>query len=62
MLPHLVHRPLTLVRCPEGTGKPCFYQKQPRRDCRKREADAVRFKEGPSVGVYVEDLHRRRWP
>jgi len=26
-LPHLVHRPLTLVRCPAGQGKPCFYQK-----------------------------------
>jgi len=26
-LPHLVHRPLTLVRCPGGQGKPCFYQK-----------------------------------
>jgi bifunctional non-homologous end joining protein LigD len=22
-----VHRPLTLVRCPGGQGKPCFYQK-----------------------------------
>ncbi len=41
MLPHLVHRPLTLVRCPEGTGKPCFYQKQPPQGLpRKREADA----------------------
>ncbi len=26
-LPHLAHRPLTLVRCPGGRGKPCFYQK-----------------------------------
>ena len=26
-LPNLVHRPLTLVRCPDGQGKPCFYQK-----------------------------------
>jgi bifunctional non-homologous end joining protein LigD len=26
-LPHLTHRPLTLVRCPGGHGKPCFYQK-----------------------------------
>jgi bifunctional non-homologous end joining protein LigD len=26
-LPHLAHRPLTLVRCPGGQGKPCFYQK-----------------------------------
>jgi bifunctional non-homologous end joining protein LigD len=26
-LPHLAHRPLTLVRCPEGEGKACFFQK-----------------------------------
>jgi len=27
MLPHLADRPLSIVRCPEGSGKPCFYQK-----------------------------------
>ena len=27
MLPHVAHRPLTIVRCPEGRGKPCFFQK-----------------------------------
>jgi bifunctional non-homologous end joining protein LigD len=27
MLPHIADRPLTIVRCPEGTAKPCFYQK-----------------------------------
>ncbi len=27
ILPHLANRPLTLVRCPEGSAKPCFYQK-----------------------------------
>jgi bifunctional non-homologous end joining protein LigD len=26
-LPYLAHRPLSLVRCPEGVGKECFYQK-----------------------------------
>lgn len=26
-LPHLAGRPLSLVRCPEGQSKPCFYQK-----------------------------------
>jgi len=26
-LPHIAQRPLTLVRCPEGQGKECFYQK-----------------------------------
>ena len=27
MLPHLVDRPLALVRCPQGIGKHCFFQK-----------------------------------
>jgi bifunctional non-homologous end joining protein LigD len=27
MLPHLADRPLSLVRCPEGSSKPCFFQK-----------------------------------
>lgn len=27
MLPHIEGRPLSLVRCPEGSGKPCFFQK-----------------------------------
>ena len=27
MLPHVADRPLSIVRCPEGIGKPCFFQK-----------------------------------
>ncbi len=27
MLPHVAGRPLTLVRCPEGWERPCFFQK-----------------------------------
>jgi bifunctional non-homologous end joining protein LigD len=27
MLPHVSGRPLSLVRCPDGTGKECFFQK-----------------------------------
>ena len=29
MLRFVAHRPLTLVRCPHGAGKNCFYQKHP---------------------------------
>jgi len=29
MLPHVMNRPLALVRCPGGRGKPCFFQKHP---------------------------------
>jgi bifunctional non-homologous end joining protein LigD len=28
MLPQVANRPLTLVRCPEGLRKPCFFQKK----------------------------------
>ena len=27
ILPHLLGRPLSVVRCPEGSGTPCFYQR-----------------------------------
>ena len=27
MLPHVANRPVSLVRCPDGSEKPCFYQK-----------------------------------
>ena len=27
ILPHITHRPLSIVRCPEGSTKPCFFQK-----------------------------------
>jgi len=27
MMPHLADRPLSLVRCPDGIGHPCFFQK-----------------------------------
>jgi bifunctional non-homologous end joining protein LigD len=27
MLPHIAGRPLSLVRCPDGAAKPCFFQK-----------------------------------
>jgi bifunctional non-homologous end joining protein LigD len=27
MLPHIADRPLSLVRCPDGNSKPCFFQK-----------------------------------
>jgi len=57
IIPHLKGRPTTLVRCPEGMGKPCFYQKHigywaP--DTLRR----VRIQEKKKVGQYlvVDDL------
>ena len=46
MLPHVVNRPLTLVRCPEGYGKACFFQKHPS----KKMPDGIR-----SVAVREQD-------
>jgi len=28
LLPHIINRPLSLVRCPDGAGKECFFQKR----------------------------------
>jgi bifunctional non-homologous end joining protein LigD len=30
LLPHIANRPLSVVRCPDGIGKPCFFQKHVR--------------------------------
>ena len=30
MIPHLAGRPLSLLRCPDGVGSECFFQKHPR--------------------------------
>jgi bifunctional non-homologous end joining protein LigD len=27
IMPYVANRPLSMVRCPEGTGKPCFFQR-----------------------------------
>jgi len=27
LLPEIIGHPLSLIRCPSGTGKPCFFQK-----------------------------------
>src|SRR5690606_10515786 len=42
-LPYLARRPLTLVRCPEGIARPCFYQKH----AMEGVPDAVRRVVGP---------------
>jgi bifunctional non-homologous end joining protein LigD len=56
MLPHLARRPLTLVRCPEGIGDDCFFQKH----AMKGLPSAVKTvelpeKEGTGTYLYVED-------
>lgn len=53
ILPHIQGRALTLVRCPEGQGGQCFYQRHPRPGMPKA---VRRFPDGDEVLVVVDDL------
>jgi bifunctional non-homologous end joining protein LigD len=57
MLPHVVERPLSLVRCPEGMAGTCFYQKQPPiglPPCVKRIK--IHLKGAETVNLFIEDI------
>ena len=56
MLPHIVNRPISLVRCPQGSGKACFFQKHAS-DGFPDDFKAVRIKEksGSDQYLYIED-------
>jgi bifunctional non-homologous end joining protein LigD len=57
ILPHVEGRPLTLVRCPEGTSEPCFYMKHSGLWA-PPALRRVKIKEKTKVGEYlvVDDL------
>jgi bifunctional non-homologous end joining protein LigD len=52
MLPQLERRPVTLVRCPQGHGKHCFYQRHVSESLH-RTIHTVSVREGKSTGRYV---------
>jgi bifunctional non-homologous end joining protein LigD len=52
LLPHLQGRPLTLVRCPEGYNKDCFYQKHAN-DAVPDAIDRVKIPDGKGVSLYL---------
>ncbi|HEV7669741.1 MAG TPA: DNA ligase D [Thermoanaerobaculia bacterium] len=58
ILPHLSKRPLTLVRCPEGRRKQCFYQKHYREGMPKSIRSVPIHEEGGNQEPYlhVDDL------
>lgn len=58
ILPHIVDRPLTLVRCPQGRAKQCFYQKHLREDAPAALGRVeIREESGDKEPyVYVRDL------
>ena len=53
--PHLVGRPLALVRCPEGVGGECFFQKHAAAGLISDRIKRHKDKEGEEL-IYVEDL------
>jgi bifunctional non-homologous end joining protein LigD len=56
MLPHVAHRPLMLVRCPEGVGSQCFHQKHPTQGM-SAQIKRVKIRESSGLfeTMYVED-------
>jgi bifunctional non-homologous end joining protein LigD len=57
ILPHIVERPLSLLRCPEGQGKTCFYQKHAGAGAPEAlKGVTVREKGAVRTYLYVEDL------
>ena len=58
ILPHIARRPLTLVRCPHGRERECFYQKHPERTGWPSSVGTVEVAEkgGPATYAYVEDI------
>jgi len=51
MLPHLASRPITMLRCPAGSVKKCFFQKHPGRLAPK-SLRQVRIREKATTGGY----------
>jgi bifunctional non-homologous end joining protein LigD len=57
MLPHIANRPISLVRCPDGEGGECFFQKHASKGF-PEEFGAVPIREssGKKDYLYIEDL------
>jgi bifunctional non-homologous end joining protein LigD len=57
VLPHVVERPLSLVRCPAGQGTACFYQKHVGPEA-SDSIEGVKVKEKSAVRTYayIEDM------
>jgi bifunctional non-homologous end joining protein LigD len=52
ILPHVAKRPLTLVRCPQGSNKRCFYQRHAGESLRE-PVHTISVKEDKTVAPYV---------
>ena len=57
MLPHVARRPLSLVRCPEGSDSECFYQRHPTRGLSEHIHPVEVREKGKTVeSLAVEDV------
>ncbi len=57
MLPHVVDRPLAIVRCPAGSGKACFFQKHPGEGASEQLRQVNIAKSGPpEFNMAIADL------
>jgi bifunctional non-homologous end joining protein LigD len=57
ILPHVVRRPLTLVRCPQGHQNECFYQKHLEEALPETmRGVTIREKEGEGIYIVIDDL------
>lgn len=50
LLPEVVDRPLSIIRCPSGTAKPCFFQKH--HTAGLELVDPVRLKEESGINAH----------
>jgi bifunctional non-homologous end joining protein LigD len=57
MLPHVIDRPLAIVRCPAGSSKPCFFQKHPGEGASSRLRQINISQDGtPEYHLAIDDL------
>ncbi len=57
ILPHVVERPLSIVRCPDGAGGDCFFQKHASAGFPKAfKPVKIREKRGSDTYLYIEDV------
>jgi bifunctional non-homologous end joining protein LigD len=55
MAPHVVDRPLALVRCPEGVGGQCFFQKHAAAGLVSERIRRITDEKGEEL-IYIDDL------
>ena len=55
MAPHVVRRPMALVRCPEGVGGECFFQKHAAAGLISERIRRIKDQKGEEL-IYIDDL------